>query len=114
MGKGKSAIESQMRMVYLAKEIVEEVSRDFSTLIEVYVFGSRARGDYVDTSDIDLIFVFTGIKDMPVFDRMYMVSKYIRGNVDYIVLDEGEKDRVKEKKLLWKRGSGFIGLESLT
>jgi hypothetical protein len=29
---------------------------------------------------------------------MYMVSKYIRGKVNYIVLDEEEKERVKDKK----------------
>jgi len=29
MGKGKSAIESQIKMINLAKEIVEAVSRDY-------------------------------------------------------------------------------------
>ncbi|AAK41883.1 nucleotidyltransferase domain-containing protein [Saccharolobus solfataricus] len=108
MGKGKSAIESQIRMLKLAKEIVEEVASSFPNLEEVYIFGSRARGDYLDTSDIDILFVFKGIKEMNVFDRMYMVSRFIRGNVDYIVLDEGEKDRVKDKVLFWKREKGFV------
>ncbi|BDC17857.1 nucleotidyltransferase domain-containing protein [Acidianus sp. HS-5] len=111
MGRGKSAIESQIRMINLAKEIIESASKDLPQLTEVYVFGSRARGDYLDTSDIDLLFVFKGIKDVPTFDRMYMVSKYIKGNVDYVVLDEEEKDKIKEKKLLWKREIGFVDLK---
>ena len=52
--------------------------------------------------------VFKGIKEMNTIDRMYMVSKYIKGNVDYIVVDEEEKERVKDKKLFWKKGVGFI------
>ena len=111
MGKGKSAIESQIRMINLVKEIVEELAKDFANLEEVYIFGSRARGNYLDTSDIDVIFVFKGIKGMNVFDRMYMVSKYIKGNVDYIVLDEEEKDRIREKKLLWNRDKGFVDMK---
>ncbi|MDT7862486.1 MAG: nucleotidyltransferase domain-containing protein [Saccharolobus sp.] len=110
MGKirGKSAIESQRKMLNLAKEIIENILKDFPNLQEVYIFGSRARGDYLDTSDIDLMLVFKGIKEMNTIDRMYMVSKYIKGNVDYIVVDEEEKERVKDKKLFWKKGVGFI------
>ena len=108
--KGRSAVESQVRMLNLAKEIVERASKGLPNLVEVYVFGSRARGDYLDTSDIDLLFVLSGIKEMPVVERMYLVGKYIKGNVDYVVLDESEMDRIKEKKLLWKRGVGFVDL----
>jgi predicted nucleotidyltransferase len=112
MGKGKSAIESQIKIINLVKEIVEEMAKDFQQLDEVYIFGSRAKGNYLDTSDIDVIFVFKGIKEMNVFDRMYMVSKYIKkGNVDYIVLDEDEKNRIKEKKLFWKKNKGFVDIK---
>jgi len=102
--RGKSAIESQRKMLNLAKEIVENISKDFPDLQEAYIFGFRARGDYLDTSDIDLILVFKGIKEMNSIDGMYIVSKYIKGNVDYIVVDEEEKERVKDKKLFWKKG----------
>jgi len=111
MGRGKSAIESQIRIINLVKEIVEEMAKDFQQLDEVYIFGSRAKGNYLDTSDIDVILIFKGIKEMNVFDRMYMVSKYIKGNVDYIVLDEDEKDRIKEKKLFWKKNKGFVDIK---
>ncbi|MEJ2772242.1 nucleotidyltransferase domain-containing protein [Stygiolobus sp. CP859M] len=111
MGRGKSAIESQIKIINLVKEIVEEMAKDFQQLDEVYIFGSRAKGNYLDTSDIDVIFVFKGIKEMNVIDRMYMVSKYIKGNLDYIVLDEDEKNRIKEKKLFWKKNKGFVDIK---
>ncbi|BBG27767.1 hypothetical protein [Sulfuracidifex tepidarius] len=37
-----------------------------------------------------------------------MVSKHIGSNIDYVVMDEEEKGKVKDKKLFWKRGFGFI------
>jgi len=63
-------------MLNLAKEIVENIATDYSILQEVYIFGSRARGDYLDTSDIDLMLVFKGIKKMNTINRMNMVSKH--------------------------------------
>lgn len=68
MGKGKSARESQIKMINQVKEIVEEMAKDLQQLDEVYVLGSRARGDYLDISDIDVVFVFKGIKGMNVFE----------------------------------------------
>ncbi|ARM76814.1 nucleotidyltransferase domain-containing protein [Acidianus manzaensis] len=108
MGKGKSAIESQKKMIDLAKNIVLKIAKDLP-LTEVYIFGSRARCDYLDSSDIDLVFVLRGIKKLTVFERMNMISKYISGRVDYIVLDEEEKDRLpKDSKLFWNIRNGFI------
>ncbi|MEM1600083.1 MAG: nucleotidyltransferase domain-containing protein [Sulfolobaceae archaeon] len=111
--RGKSAIESQTKMLNLAKDIVEKASQELPQLTEVYVFGSRARGDYLDTSDIDLLFVMKGVKELSVFEKMKLLSKYIKGNVDYIVVDEEEKDRIKEKKLFWKRDYGFVEFKEL-
>ncbi|MCG3109499.1 hypothetical protein L3N51_01791 [Metallosphaera sp. J1] len=94
-------------MLKLAKDIVERL-KDELPLTQVYVFGSRARGDYLDTSDIDLVFVLKGVKGMNVFDRMNLVGKYVWGNVDYIVLDEEEMERLpRDSKLLWTREMGY-------
>ncbi|MCH4816418.1 MAG: nucleotidyltransferase domain-containing protein [Saccharolobus sp.] len=111
MVKGKSAIESQKKMLQLAIQIVEEVAKEYPSLAKVYVFGSRARGDYLDTSDIDLVFVMRGIKNINVIERMYLVSKFVKkGKVDYIVIDEEEKPP-KDSKLLWSREKGFVNIE---
>ncbi|BFH73921.1 nucleotidyltransferase domain-containing protein [Sulfurisphaera javensis] len=110
MGKGKSALESQKKMIELAMKITERVASSLP-LVKVYVFGSRARGDYLDISDIDLVFVLYGIKDKNVFERMYLLSPFITGNVDYIVLDESEENRLpKDAKLLWSKDKGFVDI----
>lgn len=106
------SVGSLFNSINLAKEIVENIATDYSSLQEVYIFGSRARGGYLDTSDIDLMLVFKGIKEMNTIDRMNIVLKHIKGNVDYIVVDE-EEVKVEDAKLLWKKGKGFVDFTRL-
>ncbi|PSN82552.1 hypothetical protein B9P99_02095 [Candidatus Marsarchaeota G1 archaeon OSP_B] len=108
MVKAKSAIESQKRMAEVAKQIVEKVSEHFP-IIEVRVFGSRARGDYLDTSDLDLIFVFEKL-DTPKIELVQKISRFIKGNVDFLVMQKDEAQNsalVKSSKLLWDKQKGF-------
>ncbi|HLI46639.1 MAG TPA: nucleotidyltransferase domain-containing protein [Geobacterales bacterium] len=78
MGKGKSALESQRKMLELAQEIIEKIWEELP-LTEVYTFGSRARWDYLDTSDLDLVFVLKGTREKNVIERMYLLDKYVWG-----------------------------------
>ena len=48
--KAKSAIESQKDLLKKAIEVVNNIKKEIN-IIDVYVVGSRARGDYLDTSD---------------------------------------------------------------
>ncbi|BBG23377.1 hypothetical protein IC006_0661 [Sulfuracidifex tepidarius] len=112
MVKSKSAIESQKRMEELVRDTVYRLNERFP-LREVYVFGSRARGDYKDTSDIDLIFVVDGMKDVGIIERMEAISPFIRGDVDFVVISPEEKEGhklMKGARKVWGRGEGFLGL----
>ncbi|BCU67824.1 DNA polymerase subunit beta [Sulfolobales archaeon HS-7] len=112
MVKSKSAIESQKRMEEFVREIICQLKGRLPVR-EVYVFGSRARGDYKDTSDIDLIFVIDGMSNVGVVKRMNMVTPFIRGKVDFVVLSPEEKEGhklMKEAKKVWGREEGFVGL----
>ncbi|WP_240938822.1 nucleotidyltransferase domain-containing protein [Metallosphaera hakonensis] len=96
----------------MVQKIIYQLAENFP-LKEVYVFGSRARGDYKDTSDIDLIFVIEGIKGIGVVERMEMISPFIKGNVDFVVISPEEKDGyklMKGAKKVWGREEGFLGL----
>ena len=42
---------------------------------KVYLFGSYARGDWVEDSDIDLIVVSSRFRGTPLHDRMVMLRK---------------------------------------
>lgn len=59
MGRAKSALLSQKLMLERAVRFVEK-AREKINIVDVYVFGSRARGDYKDISDIDLVIVARG------------------------------------------------------
>ena len=43
--------------------------------VEVYLFGSYARGDWMEDSDIDLVVVSPEFKGMPIWDRMSMLRR---------------------------------------
>ena len=61
MSKAKSAIESQLKMLKRALEFMNRV-RGRIRVLEVYVVGSRARGDYRDDSDIDLVIISNDVE----------------------------------------------------
>lgn len=48
-----------LRIMLGRKEVIDEISRIMKTLpdVETYLFGSSARGDFNDSSDIDLLFL---------------------------------------------------------
>jgi predicted nucleotidyltransferase len=68
----------------LVKEVVEVVTGDFP-LLEVYVFGSRVRVNYLDTSDLGLVLVFQKL-DATKIELLEKVSKYVKGPVDIVVM----------------------------
>ncbi len=61
MGKAKSAVESQVVLLRRAWEFVRR-ARSRISISEVYVVGSRARGDYTDMSDIDLVIISDDVR----------------------------------------------------
>ncbi|PVU74725.1 nucleotidyltransferase [Acidianus hospitalis] len=82
MGKALSAIKSQEEMLRRAELFIEDVKKEINVK-EVYVVGFRARGDYLDTSDIDLVIISDDFKGMRYIDRMEKLSKYRRAKIDY-------------------------------
>lgn len=89
MGKALSAIKSQEDMLKRAKSFVEDVRKEVNVK-EVYVVGSRARGDYLDTSDIDLVIISDDFKGMRYIDRVERLSKYRRARVEYFTFTTEE------------------------
>jgi predicted nucleotidyltransferase len=97
MGKGLSAVRSQKEMVLRAARFVNRVAEICRArgleLVEAYVVGSRARGDYLDDSDIDLVLVIDGVDDLNQVERMLMFEEAMEGGVDFIVLSPREWSR---------------------
>ena len=89
MGRAKSALLSQKLMLERAVRFVEK-AREKINIVDVYVFGSRARGDYKDISDIDLVIVARGVNKLSVVERMEALCHIKEPNVEYIVVSEDE------------------------
>jgi len=89
VGRAKSALLSQKLMLEGAVRFVEK-AREKMNIVDVYVFGSRARGDYKDISDIDLVVVARGVDKLSVIERMEALCHIKEPNVEYIVVSEDE------------------------
>ncbi len=53
-----------------------EVLRSHGIVVEeVYLFGSRARGDFSRESDVDLVIVSSSWKDLPIYRRLGLLYR---------------------------------------
>ncbi len=60
---------------------VEELAKSYR-VEEAYLFGSRARGDHLLSSDIDLLLVSDDFRDQFLTDRMAHILRLWKGDVD--------------------------------
>ncbi|MFP3314397.1 MAG: nucleotidyltransferase domain-containing protein [Thermocladium sp.] len=106
MGKAKSAIESQRKLLQRAREFVEDAGKEVK-IEAVYVVGSRARGDYLDTSDLDLVIISDDFRGMNYIERMEKLSRYLRPGIEFFALTrdewEGNSPYIREMRKEAKR-----------
>lgn len=50
------------------KGIIEELTEKYPFIKKIILYGSKARGDYIEESDLDLLFITTN--DIPRFSKM--------------------------------------------
>jgi len=74
MSKMKSKIEPNIKKIII--RFLSELSR-YIHIDDAYLYGSYARGDYLKTSDIDLIIVSDDFKDMKFTERLDMIENII-------------------------------------
>lgn len=89
MGRAKSALKSQIEMIKRAIEFVNDVSKEIR-VEEVYVVGSRARGDYLDTSDIDLVIISRDFEGLNYKQRIDKLSKFSRAKIEFFTFTPSE------------------------
>jgi len=92
--KAKSAIESQKDLLKKAIEIVNNIKKEIN-IIDVYVVGSRARGDYLDTSDLDLVIISDDFKNLRYIERLEKLYKYSKGDIEFFAFTKEEWDNPK-------------------
>ncbi len=95
MGKAASAVRSQEEVLKRALRFARKAAERLD-VEAVYIVGSRARGDYLDESDIDIVIVARGIKKLNTKDRLMLLADIAEPGVDYLVYDieEWEKEAI--------------------
>ncbi len=102
MGRAASAVRSQDEMIERARRFIRKASVKLR-VEAAYIVGSRARGDYLDESDVDVVIVARGVKGLNMKERLMLLADAAEPGVDYLVYDveewEGESSVwIKELK----------------
>jgi len=65
------------------KKIITEILEDYKTKYSFYAYGSRVKGNYSKTSDLDIL--IKGDKEMPLSDLFQLKEKTDESDLPYIV-----------------------------
>ncbi len=87
------------KIMQLLKIYIKKLNKKFK-LEKVILFGSRARGDYLINSDVDLILVSKDFENLPFRKRMSEVIEYWDENIDLEVLCYTPKEFKKKVREL--------------
>ncbi len=98
-------------------ELIERVSGLYPAIQKVYLYGSKARGDFTEESDIDLLFVtghqFSRREKFALYDMIFELEVKYEVSVSAIFVSLKDfierkslflREIDKEKVLLWSRG----------
>lgn len=89
MGRAHSAVKSQVEMLERARRFARKALERLD-VTGVFIVGSRARGDYLDVSDVDIVIVARGVRGLNMKERLMLLSDVAEPGVDYIVYDVAE------------------------
>jgi len=102
MGKAKSALKSQEAALARARAFVkkarEVAERAGLRVVAAYLVGSRARGDYTEESDIDVVLVVEGAERLNALQRLELFKDALEPGIDLFVYTPDE----------WRRNSPWM------
>ncbi|MBS7248718.1 MAG: nucleotidyltransferase domain-containing protein [Candidatus Jordarchaeales archaeon] len=94
MGKATSAVRSQEEALSKASEFVESVDHRCAEkgyrLLGAYLVGSRARGDYLEDSDVDIVLVIDGVAGLNRLERLGIIKDLLLPGVEVFVYTQQE------------------------
>jgi predicted nucleotidyltransferase len=94
------------------KLFLNELSKKIK-IDEVYIFGSRVRGDWLKNSDIDLIIISEDFNEIPYIKRLDIMEKIqwemkIRPHIEVIPLTRKEfNEKIKTSAILMNASKYF-------
>ncbi len=106
-------MQEKLRSIKRKAEILKrELEREGYRVEAVYLFGSYARGDYLQSSDVDLAVISDQFQGVPFLKRLDIVNRIVwktnLGNVEVLPLTkkEVEEERsvvIRDAKKYWTR-----------
>lgn len=107
MGKTISALRSQEKILSRVRKFIEDVKEicisKGLTFKGAYLVGSRARGDYLEDSDADLILLVDGVDELNRIERLKLFSEALAPMIEFTIYTtaewfEGESIWISELK----------------
>ena len=99
MGKAISALESQKELLKRLLVFLYRVRKRIE-VVEAYIVGSRARGDYCEDSDLDVVLIVKGLEKLNFKERILLLSDFAEPGIDYRVYTV---DEWVNEKPIWIR-----------
>ncbi len=97
--EGKDLLEKDPILRRIVKVIVKEIDPD-----KIILFGSRARGDYTEGSDYDILVLKKGVRPEErrrLEGRIYLSLRSLGVPVEIFVQDSGKYEELKDKWFLF-------------
>lgn len=102
MGKAISALKSQEKILGRIRKFIEDVkeicTKNGLVFKEAYLVGSRARGNYLEDSDADLILLVDGVEGLDRIERLRLFSEALAPKIEFTVHTTAEW---LEKESIW-------------
>lgn len=94
MGKAKSAVRSQEKALRKASIFIRRVAsrcveRGFR-LEGAFLVGSRARGDYMEDSDVDLVLIISGVEGLNRLERLDLIKDLLLPGIEVFIYTRQE------------------------
>ena len=105
MGRAESAVRSQEKAFKRLREFLRDAAKLCEEirlkLVDAYLVGSRARGDYLDESDIDVVLIIDGVQGMNRLQRIELLSRALKPGIDLLIYtpEEWNSDLIWIKEL---------------
>ncbi|BBL45240.1 nucleotidyltransferase [Nanobdella aerobiophila] len=106
-----------MNDLEIIKKVIYDVANEYNIKIDkIILFGSRARGDYREDSDYDILIITEDKLDKDLYDNLwcdihYYLVNSLNKSVDLLIVDNQEFDKRSKSKLFvyyWAKNEGKI------